>query len=369
MDKSKQLPYIYAFSLIPSVGPASFQRVNQGFADFETAWRASSTDFKTKTGLRENLVAKIFSAKNKIDPEQEWAKFVATGINLITFDDETYPSQLKEIKTPPFVLFCLGKNLELLQSKQLAVVGSRKNSAYGKMATEKIIAEITPSCLTITSGLAYGIDQIAHRAALENEIKTIAVLGSGINEALNRPPVKKLIDEIIAHEGLIISEYSPNYPSSRFTFPARNRIISGLALGTLVMEAEEKSGALITARCALEQDRDVFALPGSIFSPTSNGTNNLIKQGAQPITSADDILETFQFTTNAASTKTSAPEKVNLTDPTENKVYASLSFESLTIDQIAKKCQLDSTAVSTALSMLELKGLAQNIGGGQFVRK
>ncbi|HHX58380.1 MAG TPA: DNA-protecting protein DprA [Candidatus Moranbacteria bacterium] len=368
MENKNELKYIYAFSLIPSVGPSTFRKISTGFTNFEVAWKSTPLEFTQKTKLRENLVQKIFTAKAKIDPEQGWRKFENTGLSLISFNDKNYPSQLKEVKTPPFVLFCLGSNLKLLQEKQLAIVGARKNSPYGQMATEKIVTEIAPSGLVITSGLAYGIDQIAHRTALKSNAKTIAVLGSGINEVLNRPPIKNLIDEIISKDGLIISEYPPRYPSSRFTFPARNRIVSGLSLGTLVVEAGEKSGALITTRCALEQNREVFAVPGNIFSPTSIGPNNLIKQGAQPINSANDILETFNFATNALA-KNNNHKKISLTDETENKVYSALSFDPLVIDQLAKKCTLDTATISTTLSMLELRGLVQNIGGGRFVKK
>jgi len=367
MKNQNETKYIYAFSLIPIIGSSTFQKISKGFPDFKTAWHSNLSDFIKQTRLREDSAQKIFTLKEKINPEQEWNKFETTGLKLVVFKDINYPKRLREIKTAPFVLFCLGNNLTLLQEKQLAIVGARKNSAYGQMATEKIVTEIAPSGLTITSGLAYGIDQIAHRTALKSGAKTIAVLGSGINEALNRTPTKNLIEEIIDQNGLVVSEYPPNYRSSRFTFPARNRIISGLSLGTLVIEAGEKSGALITARYALEQNREVFAIPGNIFSPNSAGSNNLIKQGAQPITSANDILEIFNFATNAIVK--SDNKNVILANETENKVYSTLSFDPLTIDQLAKKCQLDTAIISTTLSMLELKGLSQNIGGGRFVRK
>ncbi len=361
------LKYIYAFSLIPSVGAATFKKLAANFPNFQAAWQADVNTIVKKTNLREDLVQKIVSTRAEIEVEVEWEKFSKTNLHLITLNDETYPSQLKEIKTCPFLLFCLGDNLELLGKKQLAVVGSRKSTKYGQLATEKIVGDLANTGLVITSGLAFGIDQVAHGTALENGIETIAVLGSGIEEALNRPAVNQIIQKIIQQNGLVISEYPPNFSSSRFTFPARNRIISGLSLGVLVAEAAEKSGALITARYALEQNRDVLAIPNSIFAPQSAGALKLIKQGAQIVTSANDILENFNF--SSLNEKTGSPQAINFADKEEEKIYKALSLDPLTIDKISKNTGLSPQTVSAKISLLELGGLVSNIGGGKFIRK
>ncbi len=360
---SQEKPYIYAFSLFPFIGPAKFRRIKNYFSSFKKAWLANEKQL-LKAGLNEKIVRSIVQNRIKIDPLKEWASFQMSDFQLISEDCSAYPQQLKEIKSSPFLLFSWG-DVSLLKKKQLAVVGTRRFSPYGQLITEKLVAEISQSGLVITSGLAQGIDSFAHQTALASNCPTLAVLGNGFNETLNRGISKQLADQIIAQGGLIISEYPPNFKATRFTFPARNRIISGLSLGTLVIEAGESSGALITARYALEQNREVFSIPGNILSAQSVGTHQLLKEGAQLVTSANDVLEAFNF----SSVQTSLiDEKHSFENKTEAKIYQQLSLEPLHIDKIAKKCQLNSALVSAKLSLLELQGLARNIGGGMFIK-
>jgi DNA processing protein len=304
--------------------------------------------------------------RSQLNLTSEWEKFQQTGLNFITVNDREYPRQLKEIKSPPFVLFYRG-NIDLLKQKQLAVVGTRRFSEYGRLVTEKLVPQIAQAGITITSGMAQGIDSLAHQATINVGQPTIAVLGAGILEAEKNAYARQMMHSILSQNGLIISEYPPDYPASRFTFPARNRIVSGLSLGVLVVEAGEKSGTLITANYALEQNREIFAVPGSIFSAQSYGTHRLLKNGAQMVTSANDILEALNFSP-IQSNIFDQPE-IKFTDSEEEIIYQKLSLDPIVIDKLAKRCKLSVTTVTTKLSLLELKGLARNIGGGRFIKK
>lgn len=214
-------------------------------------------------------------------------------IKAITIKDPEYPKLLKETFNPPTNMYVRG-NYKILNKPGIAIVGTRKNTAYGERATDNIAGELAKSGFVIISGLALGIDTIAHKSALKNNGVTIAVLGSSIDGQSIYPKENlKLAEEIIASGGAVISEYPSPTPPTKYTFPQRNRIVSGLSEATLVIEAPERSGALITARYALEQNREVFAVPGDIFSENSIGTNNLIKQGAKPITSAKEIISSL----------------------------------------------------------------------------
>jgi DNA processing protein len=225
--------------------------------------------------------------KENIDPFKEWEKIEKQNIDFIIYSENKYPNLLKEIPYPPSSFYIKGKIPEGMPC--IAIVGTRKVSMYGKLVTEKLVQELINYNFVIVSGLAYGVDTIAHQTALKNKGKTIAVLGSGLNNVYPYSN-KKLSQEIIKH-GALISEYPLEASIIKHYFPWRNRIISGLSLATVVIEAPEKSGALITAKFALEQNREVFAIPGSIFNKNSMGTNDLIKQGAKLVSRVEDIFE------------------------------------------------------------------------------
>jgi len=357
------MKYLYAFSLI-NLGPATLQKLQVYFDSFENAWLAGRNDL-IKAKLRESIIEKIIATRPKIDPAKEWEKLEESGIKFIKADDPDYPQQLREIKSAPFILFYRG-NLKLLKQKQLAVVGTRRYTEYGKMVTEKLIPQIARAGIIITSGMAQGIDSLAHQATVEAGQPTIAVLGAGILETEKNSYARKMMDYILANDGLIISEYPPLFPAGKYTFPARNRIVSGLSLGALVIEAGVKSGTLITANYALEQNREVFAVPGNIFSDKSPGTHQLIKNGAQVVTSADDVLEALNFApTQGSLFDQPTPE---FDDPEEELIFKKLSLDPIVIDKLAKLCKLKATTVSAKLSLLELKGLARNVGGGRFIK-
>ncbi len=368
-SKNSEKPYILAFALIEKMSPARFEKIKKAFPSFEKAWKAETKDFLF-SGIDSDLAEIIAEAKEKIDPKKEWQKLQESDLNFFSKNDEAYPKQLRETKSAPFVLFYYReeKNLEILSKKQLAIVGTRKITNYGKMVTEKIARDLANSGLVVTSGMAQGVDSVAHQAAFESEKPTIAVLGEGILERMKNVSSKKFMEKIVENGGLVLSEYPPNFKATKYTFPARNRIVSGLSLGTLVVEAGERSGALITARLALEENREVFAIPGNVFSDQSIGANNLLKQGAQVVTEVNDILSALNFATASSKTSDAKKENVELSDPEEKIIFEKLSLDPLSIDKIAKMAKLPSATVSTKLSLLELKGLAKNIGGGLFIQ-
>jgi DNA processing protein len=247
----------------------------------------------------------------------------------------------------------------------LAIVGSRKHTSYGARVTESIAGELAANGFTIISGLALGVDTIAHQAALKAKGRTIAVLGTGLdNQSLYPPANRKLAEDIVANGGAIISEFPLGTEPLRYNFPMRNRIVSGLSLGTVVVEASEKSGSLITATCALEQGREVFAVPGNIFSDFSKGTNNLIKQGAKAVSSAQEIIETFDFQYEARHTalKKAVPASIE-----EEKIIAIIGCETRHINDIVRLSELDTSRINSTLIIMEMKGMVRNIGGGEYI--
>lgn len=280
-------------------------------------------------------------------------------IRKITIQDKAYPKLLKEIYDPPKELYILGK-LKAEENYPLAVVGTRKISNYGKQVTIDLVRNLAKAGLTIISGLALGVDGLAHQSCLDVNGRTIAVLGSGLNQIY--PSIhKKLAEKIIQSGGAIISEYPPDTRPEKWTFPMRNRIIAGLSLGVLVIEAPEISGALITARCALDFGREVFAVPGNIYSQNSVGTNQLIKLGAKPVTKAEDILDALNLELALEQKREIKPASKE-----EKIILEILAAGPVHIDEIIKKTKLDSPIVSSTLTMMEITGKVRHIGNGNY---
>jgi DNA processing protein len=281
---------------------------------------------------------------------------------IVSFFDDKYPESLKHIPTPPLALYCIG-DISLLQSTQISIVGSRKNTAYGKNATSNIVAELVANNITITSGLAYGIDTLAHKYTLDNNGKTIAVIGTGID--IIYPATNKALAQNIAINGLIISEFPFGTGPQRHNFPQRNRVISALAKGVLVIEATQKSGSLITAKYALEQNKEVFAIPGSIFSEASLGCNELIKQGAKLVSNIDDILSELNIEKQIKQNTSEEQDLLEL----EQIIYNLLDYQSIkTIDSIINHTKLSYTETNEILFELEMKGIAESVVGG-YIKK
>ncbi len=286
---------------------------------------------------------------------REWAP-----IKTISIEEKNYPKLLKEIKNPPEVLYYRGEILS--EENCFAIVGTRMCSSYGKEVALEIAGDLAEARLTIVSGLAPGIDTFVHQATIERNKRTIAVLGTGLDEKSIYPQSNlKLAEKILENGGALISEYPPGTPGSKFTFPQRNRIISGLSLGVLVIEAKEKSGALITAKWARKQRRLVFAVPGNIHSLNSKGCHYLIKHGAKLVESANDILEELNFPQKVARGLTI--EGGNLE---EKLILGALEGDILYIDKIIEKTNLPAQKVASALAILEIKGIVRNLGNNVY---
>jgi len=283
------------------------------------------------------------------------------GIKTIPIDDNNYPNLLKEIKNPPKVLYYLG-SLPRAESRDFAIVGTRRYSSYGKQVALEFANDLADAGLTIVSGLAPGIDTFAHQAVVDKNKRTIAVLGTGLDEKSIYPKTNlDLAEKIIKTGGCLISEYPPGTRGTKFTFPQRNRIISGLSLGTLVIEAKERSGALITAKFAFSQRRKVFAIPGPIYSSNSRGPHILIKNGAKLAENAEDILKELNLPYLKPTN-----QKIEGGNPEENFILEILKEESLDIDKIIEEAGLPAASIIRTLAILEIKGKVKNLGNNIY---
>jgi len=310
-----------------------------------------------RCGIHPKTAAKITNLPKEIDPLKEWGKLRKNGIKIITLLDNNYPALLKEIYDPPPLLYL--KGILTKDELMLAVVGTRKSSAYGRGVASDLVSNLSRAGLTIVSGLALGIDSFAHQATLQAKGRTVGVLAGGLDLVYPRANYR-LAEEILVAGGALISEYPLGTAALKHHFPIRNRIISGLSIGTLVIEAGEKSGALITARLALEQNREVFAVPGSIYSKNSEGPNNLIKMGARAVTKAEDILEPLNLKQLTSSQEV---RKIIADTKEEELILKSFSQDPVHIDQIVKNSGLSTSTVNSALTLMEMKGKVRNLGG------
>lgn len=338
------------------------QRLLSFFPTSEDAWRAGFQDLLA-SGIGEKLAEKMVAERNAINPDEEWEKLENEKIRILLLSSPEYPKLLKEISSPPYVLYCKGE-LDFNSRPMISVVGSRKYSEYGFRVAAGLVRDLAKAGIIIVSGMALGIDALAHRAALDNNSQTVAVLGNGLDRENIYPKNNFNLSREICQNGALISDYPVGTPAGVGTFPARNRIIAGMSLGTLIVEAGEKSGSLITAGLALESNREVFAVPGSIYSPQSFGTNKLIQSGAKLITSANDILEEIGIEEIKHERKEIPPEVTN----SEEKILLKiLSHEPLHIDNLARLSKLETRLISSTLSMMEIKGWVRNVGGQSYV--
>ena len=353
----EDLKYWLAFSLIAKITPQIFQKIYKNFPDLSFAWEKTNLSDFLKIGLKENIAQEIITNRKRIDLDKEMERLEKEKIKILTLKDKNYPFLLKKIFDPPFVLFIKGdlRSADLV----LAVVGTRKPSVYGIQVTEHLVYELA-SKFIIVSGLALGIDGKAHETTLKREGKTWAVLGTGLDRNSLYPSSHRyLAEKIIKTGGVLISEYPCGTLPLKYNFPRRNRLIAGLSLGTLVIEASESSGALITAFYALEENRDVFAVPGNIYHLNSQGTNKLIKMGARIVCSAQDIFENYHL-------KFSPSKKDSKLSSLEEKVLILLKEEPKNIDELIKVLSLDTQKLLATLTFMEMKGLIKNLGDGRF---
>ncbi len=348
---------------IPTVGPTKLRKLISAFGSPENVLTASYRSLTMVDGVDQKTAERIKQGPDQTFVSHQLKKIEQFQVKVLTYWDEAYPQRLKKIYDPPAFLFYKG-NIALLNEIAIAIVGTRTPTNYGKLVTEKFASILAQNNFCIISGFARGVDSIGHRVALKYPSSTIAVLGNGL-DVIYPPENGKLFHDIL-EKGLILTEYPMGTKPDAGNFPKRNRIISGLATAVLITEAGEKSGALLTAMYANDQNRDVFAVPGSILSKKSAGCNRLIKQGATPALSPEQVLEELAPQLDLALKKSNQP-KFKLTGNLQ-KIYNVLSEQPLHVDQIAFETQLSPAETLSALLTLELMGAIRQMAGKMFVR-
>lgn len=351
--------YVNAFLHVGGIGPRRLGALQRRFGTLEEAWSASEPSIRAAIGPVS--AEAVVERRTSIDVDAAWAGIRASGATMITTDDPEWPAALRDLSGAPWALYVRG-DLAVLRRPAVAIVGTRRCSDYGRRSAWAIAAGLSQAGLGIVSGMALGIDTIAHRAALDAGGDTVAVLGCGVD--LCYPTQNEALRNVIISRGAVVSEFSPGTPARPKHFPARNRIVSGLGLATIVIEAGVKSGALITARYAADQGRDVFALPGRIDDAMAVGTNGLIAAGAGVVTCAEDVLSAIDADRRDAErgAREDFPEA-----PHEAALCALLEAEPRHIDDLVSASALTPSDVARGLAMLELKGMAKNIGAMRWV--
>ena len=356
------LKYWVAFNRIHLMGTVRLRLLERYFSTMEEAWSASKAELRG-AGIDEKTAAAILSRRVNISPDDEMECLGKSGVIPLNWHHPIYPTRLKEIPDPPPVLYLKG-TIQPEDERSVAIVGTRKATAYGREAAIALTSDLARNGVTIVSGLARGIDSIAHRTALDLGRRTIAVLANGLDIIYPRENTR--LTQEITERGALISEYPLGMRPDARNFPRRNRLMSGITLGTLVVEAGETSGALWTVSHALEQDREVFCVPGSIFSSASWSTNRLIQEGAKLVIDYKDVLEELNLTgvTHQMEMRipTPAPEGE------ETRLLGYLSQEPIHIDEIRRNSRLPINVVSSTLTVMELKGLVKQVGGMHYIR-
>jgi DNA processing protein len=356
------MKYLNALNKISGIGAKRMQTLLDFFGSSENAWNANLEDLKM-SGIGEKMAEGIILGRSSINPDEEWKKLSRENIKIIPITSPDYPNQLKESARPPYLLYIRG-DYDFNSAPMIAIVGARKCTAYGAQVAQTFARDLARAGITVVSGMALGIDSHAHRGALNARGKTIAVLGNSLDDENIYPRNNVNLAHEILENGVLVSEYAIPTSAGALTFPARNRIIAGMCLGTIIVEAEEKSGALITAQMALDDNREVFAVPGPIFSPSSRGTNNLIKSGAKLVSSVADILEELNLSLESEKNKIipKIPE-----NHTEEIILKNLSSEPVHIDNLSKAVKLQTADVASTLILMEMKGWVKNIGGQNYI--
>jgi DNA processing protein len=352
--------YWVAFHHVPYIGPARLRRLVDHFGALEIAWKASEPALRRC--LEERPLQELLKTRHALDLTANMASLERDGVRITTPVDVSYPALLQEIGAPPPVLYYRG---ELLETDRMAVaiVGTRRVTSYGRDMASRIAGDLARAGVTIVSGLARGVDGVAHQAALDAGGRTIAVLGSGVNRIY--PPEHRNLARRIAEQGAIVSDYLPDTPPDGVNFPPRNRIISGLSLGVVVIEAPDRSGALITVDFAADHGRDVFAVPGPATATNSAGCNRIIREGARLVRNAEDVLEDLQIARRHEAVAIQQALPMNEED---RRLLAVLSSAPQHIDDLAALSDSPVAAVSARLMTLELQGLVRNAGAQHYTR-
>jgi DNA processing protein len=351
--------YWVAFNIVQGIGPMRVQSLLEFFKDLEAAWKATPLEL-ARAGLDRRSISSVTAARGKLDLDAEMGKIARLGVTVLTWDDESYPARLRQIHAAPPVLYLRG-TVKPEDEWAVGVVGTRTPNHYGLEITRQLATDLARARVTVVSGLARGIDAAGHHAALEAGGRTLAVLGSGLDEIY--PPENRRLAQRIVEQGALISEYPLGTRPEARNFPPRNRIISGLSLGVLVVQGTLRSGARITAEDALEQDREVFAVPGDVLSRNSELPNQLIQKGAKMVMKANDILEELNLTmvSQHAEARAALPQTNE-----EAALLRHLSTEPQHVDQVSRASGLPIQQVTSLLAMMELKGLVRQTGGMRY---
>lgn len=356
--------YWLGFALCNGIGPAKFRTLLTYFETAENAWNAELGELEECVGKAAARL--IINHRKECSPEAYFAKLQKHKADFVTQLDKEYPTQLLVIDKAPYVFYTKGnKHLltEIQKDKGLAIVGTRKVTEYGRQVTEKLTDNLASNGYIIVSGLALGVDAIAHKAALDAGGKTIAILGCGV-DCCNPRENTRLYEEILSKNGLIVSEYALSILPNRGTFPARNKIIAGLSIGVIVTEGAEDSGSLITANYALDINRPVFAVPGPITSSVSRGPISLINKGAKIVMSAEDVLEAINSKRNKSI---KSIKSIKGDNKEEQMIINMLMDQSLHFDELVKRTGLSSSEIGTILSFMEMKGIIKSPAIGMYI--
>jgi DNA processing protein len=356
MISETERQYWVGFNLVKGIGAVRFRGLLESFGDAQTAWQASAEDLR-KAGLSQKIVENLLQLRSQVSLDKVWERLQQNQVVVLTWEDDQYPRRLKDIDQPPPVLYLRG-SLDDQDEWAVAVVGTRHVTAYGRQVTDEVSGTLARSGVTVVSGMARGVDTLAHQAALNAGGRTLAVLGCGVDVVY--PPENRRLAVQIIEQGALISDYPLGAAPESQNFPPRNRIISGLSQAVIVVEAGVTSGSLITASFAAEQGRDVFAVPGSILAPQCQGTNRLIRDGAAPLISPQDVLEALnlEMVTEHRAARVALP-----TEPIERQLYDVLGREPMHVDDIRNQANLPIERVSATLALMELKGTVRQLGG------
>jgi DNA processing protein len=349
------------FSQAKFIGPTRINRLLERFGDLGAAWAAP--DHQLRSVLDERALASVLAARRTLDLDAELDRYERLGVSVLTLADDGYPRLLRQIPAPPPVLYLRGA-LAAADEHAVAIVGTRRVTPYGREVTAAVAADLAAAGVTVVSGMARGIDGIAHQTALLGGGRTVAVLGCGPDVAY--PPEHRALAERIVAQGAVLSEYPPGRQPDAQNFPARNRLISGLSLGVVVVEAPERSGALITADFAADQGREVFAVPGSVLSAASAGNNRLLRDGARLVRSGADVLEDLELD---GGPDADAVQRALPLDESERRLLAVLTREPQHIDEVAALADVPISEASAYLTILELNGLVRNAGALHYARR
>jgi DNA processing protein len=360
-EPGSEAAFWLAISHVPYIGPARIERLLQRFGTLQAAWSASRDELRAT--LEPRPLAELLAVRGRVDPQKELDRIEAMGIRVTHPGHPMYPRLLAEISGRPSILYLRGEMLSV-DDASVAIVGTRRATPYGRQSAERVAAELAQAGVTVISGLARGVDAVAHRAALEAGGRTIAVLGSG-SDVIYPSEHRKLAEQIMEN-GAVVTEHPPGTKPDAQNFPARNRIISGLSLGVVVIEAPRRSGALITASFAGDQGREVFVIPGNVFASTSEGTNSLLRDGARLVRDGADVLEDLGLGSEAG---TAVVQSQMPLDENERRLYEALSGEARHIDELAEEAGLLAGQAGALLLTMELKGLVRNHGAQFYVKR